>query len=247
MAAAMARGWARADEQPEAMLFCDAGSGRAATLAAELGGESRETLAALADDSDLVVLAVKPGALDAAAAGLEGRAEAVLSVLVGTPIARLRTALGGGVPLFRTVPNVAVEVGAGVICQAPPDGASEELAREVGAALGRLGSVVEVEERLFDAATAVMSCGPAFVAVVTEAISDAAVREGLDAALAHELVVDTLSGTAALLREHDTLAVRRAVTSPGGMTAAGLAALEAGGVRASLGEAVRAAVGRLRG
>src|SRR5438034_8637395 len=90
MAAAMARGWSAGQDGPEAMLFSDAGSGRAASLAAELGGEVRAKLAELASESDLVVLAVKPGALEQAAGELEGSAPAVLSVLGATPMARLR-------------------------------------------------------------------------------------------------------------------------------------------------------------
>jgi pyrroline-5-carboxylate reductase len=92
-----------------------------------------------------------------------------------------------------------------------------------------------VPGRLAAAAAAVMSVGPAYQALLAEAQVDAAVRHGLAPALASRLVAETMSGTAALLqvRDYDTLAVRREVTSPGGSTARGLDALERGGVRAA--------------
>ena len=92
------------------------------------------------------------------------------------------------------------------------------------------------------AAAAVMSVGPAYLALLVEAQVDAAVRHGHDAALAGRLVAETMAGTAALLetRDYDTLAVRREVTSPAGTTARGLAALERGGVRPAFQEAIDA-------
>ena len=109
MAAAMARGWAADEGGPEAMLFSDAGSGRAAALADELGGESRDAPAELGRDADLVVLAVKPNALGAAAGALVGSAKAVVSVLGATPLGRLEAAFPA-TPIVRTMPNLAVEV-----------------------------------------------------------------------------------------------------------------------------------------
>jgi pyrroline-5-carboxylate reductase len=245
IAAAMARGWAAGDGGPEAMLFADAGSGRAEVLASELGGEARATLEELAADSDLVVLAVKPGSLEAAGRDL-GAAPALMSVVGATPLARLREVFPES-PLIRALPNVAVEVRRGVVCYAPPSKVSEALADEATGLLARLGLAVEVEERLLDVAMAVMSCSPAYVALVAEALADAGVREGLDARLAQTLVTETLAGTAELLRDRDTLSIRRAVASPGGSTAAGLAALERGAARAAFADAVRASLERMRG
>ena len=112
----------------------------------------------------------------------------------------------------------------------------------------RLGSVVQVPESLIDAATAVMGVGPAYQALLAEAQVDAAVRHGLKPGLAGRLVAETMAGTAALLdaRDYDTLTVRREVTSPGGMTARGLAALERAGVRAAFQDATDAVVGAAR-
>ena len=110
---------------------------------------------------------------------------------------------------------------------------------------GRLGRVVEVPEHLAAAAGGLCGVGPAYWALLVEAQVDAGVRRGLSPAQATALVTETMSGTAELLaaRGNDTLAVRRAVTSPGGVTAKGLAVLEAAGVRAAFSAAMDAVVG----
>jgi len=176
------------------------------------------------------------------------RARAVVSVLGATPIAAIQIAYPG-VPVFRLMPNTPVEVRKGVICYAPVPGVDPELERQVLALFARLGIVVTVAESLIDVAMAVMSVGPAYQALIAEAQVDAAVRHGLGAALAGRLVVETMAGTAALLaaRGNDTLTVRREVTSPGGSTARGLAALERAGLRAAFLDAIdAAAVGSAR-
>ena len=235
MAAAIARGWAG---EFEAMLFSDSGSGRAGRLAAELGGEvaSNEEIAARAD---LVVLAVKPAALDAVAPRL-GAARRVVSVLAAVPVERLRAAFPGA-EVLRTMPNVGVEVRKGVLCVAG------EATAAVRAKLDLLGHVVEIADADFDAATAVMGCAPAYLALAVEAIADAGAADGLDPELARELTVETAVGTAELLRTQDPAALRKAVASPGGSTEAGLQALDREGARAAFTAAVEASLRRMRG
>jgi pyrroline-5-carboxylate reductase len=244
MAAAMARGWAGAQGGPEAMLFSDSGSGRAAALADELGGEAIEAPAELGREADLVVVAVKPNALASAAGGLAGSATAVISVLGATPLARLEAAFPA-TPVVRTIPNVAVEVRRGVICHAPI-GVPDPLGTEVLDLLGLLGRTVEVEEELLDAATAVMGCSPAYFALTAEALAEAGAGEGLDPELARELVVETLAGTGELLATHPPADLRDAVASPGGSTEAGLEALAEAGARQALEGAVKASMERMR-
>ena len=89
MAAAMARGWAAGDGGPDTMLFCDLEAERASALAAEVGGQTRAGLSELAADSDVVVLAVKPAALDEVATELGGAVPALVSVLAATPTDRI--------------------------------------------------------------------------------------------------------------------------------------------------------------
>lgn len=244
MAAAMARGWAGADSGPEAMLFCDLERERSEAVAAEVGGEVRDSLGALAGDCDLVVLAVKPAALEEAAGEL-GDAPAVLSLLAATPLAKVREALPG-VPAMRVMPNQPVEVRRGVLCYVPPEDVPEELASEVVDLLGLLGAAIPVPEAQIDAAMAVMSCSPAYVAEVAGALAGAGEREGLDGDLSRELVAGAIGGTAELLRVRSPEEIRRAVAPPGGATEAGLEALERRGVRTAFAEAVGASLERFR-
>jgi pyrroline-5-carboxylate reductase len=235
MAAAIARGWQGEFEQ---MLFSDSGSGRAASLAAELGGEAASN-AEIGERADIVVLAVKPAKLAEAAAQLAG-AKVVLSLLGATSLETVAATLPGA-ETHRVMPNVAVEVRRGVLCLAGPP---SPLVREK---LDVLGYVVELPDDDFDAATAVMGCAPAYLALAVEAIADAGAEDGLDPVLARELVVETAAGTAELLRRRDPADVRRAVASPGGSTEAGLEALDREGAREAFAAAVRASLERMRG
>jgi len=235
MAAAMARGWAG---EVETMLFSDSGSGRAAELAAELGGEAASN-PELASRAELVVLAVKPAQLEDAARELEG-AKAVVSLLGATSLESVATAFPGAA-VCRVMPNVAVEVRRGVLCLAG------EASAETRELLGRLGHLVELPDAQFDAATAVMGCAPAYLALAVEALADAGAEAGLDEDLARELVVETTGGTAELLRLRHPRDVRRAVASPGGSTEAGLEALDSEGAGAAFAAAVRASLERMRG
>lgn len=236
MAAAMARGWKSA---VESMLFTDSGSGRAAELAAELGGEAVGSNAELAERADLVVLAVKPAKLDRVAVELAG-VTAVISLLGATSLERISGAFPKA-EVARVIPNVAVEVRRGVLC------VNGAIGPEARGMLEVLGHVVELADSEFDAATAVMGCAPAYLALAVEAIADAGAEAGLDEGLARELVVETTAGTAELLRGRHPADVRRAVASPGGSTEAGLEALDREGAREAFEAAVRASLERMRG
>lgn len=236
MAAAIARGWAGEFEE---MLFSDSGSGRAGALAEELGGEvaSNEEIARRAD---FVVLAVKPGMLEEVAPQL-AQARQVVSVLAVVPLERLHAAFPAAAHVLRAMPNVGVEVRRGVLCVA---GSATPEAR---AKLGLLGHVVEIPDEDFDEATAIMGCAPAYLALAVEALADAGAEAGLAPELARELVVETTAGTAELLRRYHPADVRKAVTSPGGSTEAGLEALEREGARLAFKAAVAASLERMRG
>jgi pyrroline-5-carboxylate reductase len=236
MARALARGWG------EPVLCSDGGSGRARALVNELGGEAFDSNAEVADRADLVVLCHKPAQFSAVAKELKGHAKAVASVVGGVDTVSLR--MRYEVPVFRFMPNTPVEVRRGVMCYSPEREVDPRLEHEVIALFGRLGTVVKVPEGLMTAAGAVMGVGPAYQALLAEAQVDAAVRHGMTASLAGRLVAETMAGTAELLatRDYDTLAIRREVTSPGGTTARGLAALERGGVRPAFQDAFDAVV-----
>lgn len=237
MAAAMARGLRG---EVERMIFTDAGSGRAAALADELGGEVADSNGSLAEASDLVVLAMKPAGLDRVAAEIGGTAKPVVSLLAATPLERVATAFPVA-DVCRVMPNLAVEVRRGVLCLAG------SAPGEVRSALGVLGRVVELADSDFDLATAMMGCTPAYLALAVEALADTGAGEGMDEELARELVAEAMAGTAELLRRRSPADVRRAVASPGGSTEAGLEALERGRVEAAFADAVRASLERMRG
>jgi pyrroline-5-carboxylate reductase len=243
MAGAIARGWALAGG-PETMLFTDSGSGRAQALADEVGGQRVEGLAALAGGSDAVVLAVKPGALNAAAEGLAGFSGPLISLLGATTVESLAAAFPQAAVL-RTMPNVGVELAQGTICHVPP--ADPEALAPALEVLARIAELVELPEAQIDAATTVMGCSPAWLTVAAQAIADEGAAAGLDPELAKRLIARTTAVTGELLLSREAPEIRRVVASPGGSTEAGLDELanrNAGGAYAG---AVRAALERMEG
>lgn len=239
MASALARGWG------DPVLVYDAYRPRAEALVEELGGEVAESNADLAARCDAVLLAHKPVGLERVASEVGGLANGVISILGGVPLAALRAAYGA-TPVVRMIPSVPVEVRQGVTCHARPDEAEERLSADAVELFSRVGVVSTIDEAQMDIATALMSCSPAYWALLVEAQVDAGVRAGMPAGDANLLVTASMAGSAALLRARgtDTLAVRRMVTSPGGSTARGLAALEHGGVRAAFDDALQAVIAR---
>jgi pyrroline-5-carboxylate reductase len=235
MARAMARGWG----QP--VLCADPVPGRAQALVDEVGGEALESNAEVAQRADLVVLCHKPIQLAAVAAEVAGHAKAVASILAATPLAALKEAYPAAA-VYRFIPSLPVEVRQGAVVQAAGPAQDEATDRAVTELFASLGTLVVLDEALVDVAMGLMSCAPAYVALVAEAQIDAGVRKGIPAAQGAELVVQTLAGTAELLRRraNDTMAIRREVTSPGGVTARGLDALERGGIRAAFSDALDA-------
>jgi pyrroline-5-carboxylate reductase len=243
MARAMARGWG------DPVLCSDTGSGRARALVDELGGEALGSNREVAERADLVVLCHKPYQLNEVAREIADTAKPVASVLGGVATGVLQVAYPKS-QVFALMPNTPVEVGEGVVCYAERprqagfvvDAAVEA---EVLALFARLGTLVRLPEAQYEAAGALMGVTPAYWALLVEAQVDGGVRNGLKPTTASELVTASMRGTAALLaaRGYDTLAVRREVTSPGGSTARGLAALEAAGVRVAFDDAVDAVLG----
>jgi pyrroline-5-carboxylate reductase len=234
MARALAVGWAGP------VLCTDSGSGRAKELAALVGGEAVGSNRELAERADVVVLAHKPPQLGAVAEEIGGAAKVVVSILARTRQSEVRAAYPD-TPVFRIEPNTPVEVKRGVLAFAIPDApVDEQLRATVRELFGRVGAVVDVPEPLMRVAGATGGVGPAYWALLVEAQVDAAIRRGMPPQLASRLVTETMAGSAELLRarDYDTLALRRAVTSPGGTTARGLAALERGGVRAAFAQAM---------
>jgi pyrroline-5-carboxylate reductase len=195
------------------------------------------------------VVAVKPADVEAACRSLAAAGVGLaLSIAAGVPLARLQEWLGAGIPVVRAMPNTPALVGAGAAAIAPGTDAGEAELAWATEILGAVGTVVTVPESLLDAVTGLSGSGPAYVFLVAEALIEAGVLVGLPRPISQQLAVQTLLGSARLLAESDQgpEALRAAVTSPGGTTAAGLRALEAAGVRSAFLDAVVAATERSR-
>ena len=224
MARGLALGWGRP------VVCTDLLADRARALADEVGGEAVASNAEVAERADLVFLCHKPPQLPAVAA---------------TPLAAVKAAYPDR-PVYRVLPSTPVEVRQGAVILAADEAQDPELDAAVRELLAELGTLVVLDDGVVDVAMGLMSNAPAYYALVVEAQVDAGVRHGLTPDQAARLVVQTMAGTAELIRrqDYDTLAVRRAVTSPGGSTARGLDALERGGLRATFSAALDAILQR---
>lgn len=195
------------------------------------------------------VLAVKADAAEGAcrALGVTGVTR-VVSIVAGVPCVRLEAALGGEPAVVRAMPNTAALVGAGVTAISGGSFATSHDLAWAEDVLSAVGTVVRLPERLLDAVTGLSGSGPAYFFLVAEALMEAGVQMGLTREVSRNLVVETMYGSAALLREtgRDPESLRAEVTSPAGTTAVGIRTLEARAVRSAFMEAVAAATERSR-
>lgn len=194
------------------------------------------------------VIAVKPpGAPAAAAAAVTAGATRIVSIAAGVTLSALESACGPGIAVIRSMPNTPALVGEGVTAVSGGSSTSEEDLAWAERVLGAVGLVVRVPEAQLDAITGVTGSGPAYLFLVAEALIDAAEAVGLDRAQADTLVRQLFVGSSTLLaRGDDPAQLRASVTSPGGTTAAGIAALESAGIRDAFRGAVEAATARSR-
>ena len=194
-----------------------------------------------------ILLAVKPQDFPPVAADLAPLPESTLliSVMAGLSSAAIRQAIGSEMRVVRAMPNTPCQIGAGITAIAPGLGATKEDLRFANELLSTVGAVVHVEEEHMHAVTATSGSGPAYAFLLAEAWLLAAIKQGLDPEVARQLVHATLAGAAALLAENpDAEALRKAVTSKGGTTAAGINELEEHGFREAMEKAVAAATKR---
>jgi pyrroline-5-carboxylate reductase len=195
------------------------------------------------------VLAVKPGEVAGAVRAVaDAGARRVLSVAAGVTTQAIEAAAARQLAVVRAMPNTPALIGAGVAAISPGSAAGEEDLAWAEAVLGAVGVVVRVPEAALDAVTGLSGSGPAYVFLVAEAMVEAGVLAGLPRDVAETLTFQTLLGSSRLLvdRSSGPAALRAAVTSPGGTTAAGLRELERRGLRAAFLDAVSAAAARSR-
>jgi len=237
----LASGWT----EPAGLRVVEPVAGRRDELAARFPGVA--VSADLGPGADHLI-AVKPGEVaDVCAALARNRGvRRVLSVAAGVTTAKLEAALGPDVAVVRAMPNTPALIGQGAAAIAGGTRATSDDLDWAESVLAAVGVVARVDESQIDAVTGLSGSGPAYVFLVAEAMIEAGVLVGLSRPVAQKLAVQTLLGSAALLQSSDRSAAdRRAdVTSPGGTTAAGLRALEQGGVRAAFLDAIAAATAR---
>ena len=252
MGGALVRGLVRAAVlPPEKIAVFDTDAAKVQALVDELGLHAAAGNVAVAQQSEYVVLALKPGmiapALREIGAALT-REQVLISFAAGLSLAHITQTLPGVCPgLVRIMPNTPALVGAGMFVMAPQNVSQSKLDRLTGL-LGALGRVVTVEESLLDAATGLSGSGPGFVFVMIEALADGGVAAGLPRPVALELAAQTVLGAAKMVLETGRHPgdLKDMVATPGGTTIAGLTVLEESGIRAALINAVRAAAQRAR-
>ena len=224
MASALARGIG------EPVLVHDIDAAKAEALAAELGGEALASGAELAERADVVVLCHKPQQLAEVAEQISPRA--IASILAATTTGQIEQAYPD-TPVYRFIPNIPAEVRKGMLCYVPGRLAGEGPEEELLELFGRAGTILRLdEEPLIEPAMALMSCGPAFMALIAESFADAGAEHGIPGDDAMRMVVETMGGTAAYLAANgwDAEGLRTRVATPGGATERGLIRLEEEGL-----------------
>jgi pyrroline-5-carboxylate reductase len=224
---------------------------RAAELRERHGVEATTSNVDAVRGAALVVIAVKPQDIDALLAEIGAElapAQTVLSIAAAIPTARIEARIADGVPVVRAMPNAPSVVHEGMAGLSAGSHAGDEhlaLAEEV---LTHLGRIVRVPEDMLDAITAVSGSGPAYFALLAEAMIEAGILLGLARETSTTLVVQTMLGTAKQLRDlgMHPVELRESVTSPGGTTIAAIRELEQAGVRAAFLNAIQAAMTRAR-
>lgn len=197
--------------------------------------------------ADTVLLAVKPQILSKVVAALDGSDNhpLILSILAGVTLEKLETAFPDCL-IVRIMPNTPATVGAAMSAIAFSENVSEAQQEVAYKLFSAVGEVVTVPENLIDGVTGLSGSGPAYVALMVEALADGGVAVGLPRAIAQQLAIQTVLGTAKLLQETDLhpAILKDRVSSPGGTTIAGVSALEKGGFRAAAIDAVKASYER---
>ena len=202
-----------------------------------------------AEGAEVVVIAVKPQDIEILLTEIGHRlspAQTVLSIAAAIPTALIESHLGDQVPVVRAMPNAPATVHEGMAGVAAGAHADEEHLRKAEELLAHVGRTVRVPEAHLDAVTAVSGSGPAYFALLAESMIEAGILLGLSRETSTDLVVQTMFGTAKLLRDErmHPVELRELVTSPGGTTIAAIRELEQAGVRAAFLNAIQAAMTR---
>lgn len=221
-------------------------------LADELGVRAAGSLHEVADGADLLLLAVKPQHMDEVLTELRSHvrpSHVIISIAAGITTVHIEQQLGQEIAVIRVMPNTPALVGKGVCAVSRGAFAHDKDVARTRTLLASVGTVIELPESQMDVVTGLSGSGPAYLCLVVEALADGAVEQGLPRNIALQLAAATVAGAGewiadGLTRGEHPAVLRERVTSPGGTTAAGLAALEAAATRAAFARAVRAATAR---
>jgi pyrroline-5-carboxylate reductase len=243
----LSTGW----RQPEEIIATVRREERAKELAERHGVRATTSNPEAVNGAAMIVIAVKPQDFDTLLGeigGILSPEQTVLSIAAAVPTTTIEERIAAGVPVLRAMPNTPATVHEGVAGLCAGAHASDEhlaLAEDV---LLHVGRVVQVPERYMDAVTAVSGSGPAYFALLAEAMIEAGILLGLSREDTTDLVVQTMLGTAKLLRDEKMhpVELREMVTSPGGTTIRAIRELEQAGVRAAFLNAIQAAMDRGR-
>jgi len=233
---------------PTEVIVSEPHEPRRAVLHQQYGVEVTDENSQAAQVTEVLLLAVKPQILDTVISDLATNFPSevtVISILAGVPLSKLEAAFIHR-PVIRVMPNTPATVGAGISAIAPGKAVQPHHLKLAQKILAAVGDVVEVPEYLMDAVTGLSGSGPAYVALMVEALSDGGVAAGLPRAIASKLALQTVLGTAELLKQTGMhpAELKDRVTSPGGTTIAGVGKLEQAAFRSALIEAVKAACER---
>jgi pyrroline-5-carboxylate reductase len=224
---------------------------RVSELGERLGITATLSNVEAANGAALIVIAVKPQDFDTLLGEIAPAItpeQTVLSVAAAIPTAAIEARLAAGVPVVRAMPNAPATVHEGIAGLCAGAHADEQHLSLAEEALAHLGAVVRVPEQYMDAVTALSGSGPAYFALLSEAMIEAGILLGLGREVSTQLVVQTMLGTAKLLRDQQMhpVELRERVTSPGGTTIRAVRELEQAGVRAAFLNAIEAAMERSR-
>jgi pyrroline-5-carboxylate reductase len=250
MGSALIRGLTKAGLlAPDEIIASDINQKTLDQLKKEVGIQVTVDNTLVVKSSEMILLALKPDLIRPVLKEIRGtlsREHLVISIAAGVPIKTIEDVIGNECRVIRVMPNTPCLIGAGVSAYSPGRGATDKDRKDVRSLLEAVGMTVELPEKQLDAVTGLSGSGPAFVFMVIEALSDGGVKMGLPRPVAMQLATQTVLGAARMVQETGKHPgeLKDQVASPGGTTIAGIKALEQGGLKAALIEAVEAATRR---
>lgn len=250
MGSALVEGMAGGAWDPGDLMVYDVREEATESLRKRVGEQLKvaSSVADLHQQTDLLLLCVKPGVVSRALSPLNDREVRLVSIAAGVTIENLRRHVGENSRIIRVMPNTPAQVGCGMSFVAPGPGVTDEFLGEATRILGAVGEVIVVDESKMDAATALSGSGPAYVFYFLEALQEAGIYLGFDAETALTAALQTLRGSARLAEEKEAspARLRQDVSSPGGTTVEALKHLDESGVKGQIEEAVRRACEKSR-